>query len=244
MKNEMQLLQALLDKYRFTRPVPPGVRGRILARKRRNFVAIMKKLGRHNIVLGAFLVVYFLLRRIGIVATLKQCGVVLVAASLFTAAGAGVGGYIAVKHLLDAPVKVEEGVKDDAAHPGPVLDAEKDRPAPDDAPPPLREVKNAMSLQPFEADGAPAEDTALVSNALRSELVRLRGIANVLTAGTPARLILIGTVRRMGGGYTLTARVVDRETGRIRYATALDAPPGALAPAAKKLAREISKNIE
>lgn len=249
MKNDMQLLQSLLDKYRFTRPIPPGIRGRILARKRRNFVAVMKKLGRYNALLGAFLVVYFLLRRIGIVATLKQCGIVLITASLFTAAGVSVGGYIAVKHILDAPAKVEESVKDDSTHPEPVLDAEKDRPAPYDVPPPLREVKNAIVFQPFDGMNASTGEISRVSGMIQSELIRIRGSKNIISSRglspeISTRLLLIGTVRKMGVSYAITAKVIDRESGKIHFAATEEARSDTLSFVSKKIAKEISDNIE
>ena len=91
MINEMKILQDLLDKYKVTRPVPAGVRRDILAHKRSNFVAIMKKLDRYSPLLGAFLFIYFLLRKFGIIATLKQCGVFIAVSVALTVAGISTG---------------------------------------------------------------------------------------------------------------------------------------------------------
>lgn len=247
MISEMKQLQDLLDKYQMTRPIPAGVRRDILAHKRRNFVAIMKKLDRYSPLLGAFLFVYFLVRKFGIYATLKQCGVILAVSAALTVTGVGVGTYAVVSHLIDishAPVEFhndEDALEDQSS--------DIPEPPPQVAPLPLREVKHVMAFQPFDGLNAPSADVSLVSESVKSELVRIRGDKNIISARVQApnpetNLLLIGTLRRDGANYAITAKVVDRDTGRIRYAATEPARSHTLSQVSKKIADDISKNIE
>lgn len=250
MKNEMKQLQDLLDKYKVTRPVPAGVRRDILAHKRKNFVAIMKKLGRYSPLLGAFLIIYFLLRKFGIIATLKQCGVILAVSAALTVAGITTGAYLVINHVLDTPPPVEmqkDQIKDNS------LQKTKDEakgPSVDDyTAPPLQEVKNIIAFQPFDGMNASTGEISQVSGTIQNELTRIRGSKNIIspqvsTPGSSTRLLLIGTVRKMGGSYSLTAKVIDRESGKIHFAATEEARTGTLTMVSKKLAKEISDNID
>ncbi|HPO46176.1 MAG TPA: hypothetical protein PK875_10315 [Spirochaetota bacterium] len=255
MRDEIQILQDLLDKYKVTRPVPAGIQREIYAHKRRNFVAIMKKLGRYTPLLGAFLFVYFLVRRLGFIATLKQCGVILVTASVLTVAGISAGTYMIIKHAADkAPSTIDlQNDKDESVNRNSLVKHGQEAPGQaiemKETPPPLREVKNVIMFQPFEGVGISAGEAARVSAAVQDELVRLRGQNNIISAvsGTTdatKRLLLVGTVRRMGANYAVTAKIIDRVTGRIHYAATEEAVAETLARVSKKIAYDISKNIE
>jgi TolB-like protein len=58
------------------------------------------------------------------------------------------------------------------------------------------------------------------------------------------RLLLIGTVRKHAALYAISAKVIDGESGRICFASTEEATGDSLVSASKKLAKEISDNIE
>jgi hypothetical protein len=60
------LLEKLLDKYKFIRPVPPGVQESILSSKKRTLVRILKTAGAFSAVYGVFLSLYFAVKKMGI----------------------------------------------------------------------------------------------------------------------------------------------------------------------------------
>jgi hypothetical protein len=64
--HDTMLLEKLLEKYRFTRPVPPDVQDTILSSKKKNLVRILKTTGAFSAAYGLFLSVYFALKKMGI----------------------------------------------------------------------------------------------------------------------------------------------------------------------------------
>jgi hypothetical protein len=255
MTDEIKILQDLLHKYQVTRPVPAGVRGEVLARKRKNFVAVMKKLDRYNPLLGAFLFIYFLFRKFGIIATLKQCGVVLAVSAALTLAGLSAGTYVLIKHVLEkthSPVEMQKdndgSIKDDTIHKS-MDKSPKQSIDRVDSSLTLSEVKNIIAFQPFEGMNASTGEASLVSGLMQNELIRIRGSKNIISArtlepGASARLLLIGTVRKIGVSYAITAKVIDRESGKIHFTSTQDARADTLSIVSKKLAKEISDTIE
>jgi hypothetical protein len=247
---DIKLLQGLLEKYRVTEPVPAAVRVRVIAGRRRNLVVILKKLDRYNPLLGAILLVYFLFKKLGLSVSLVQSAVVFFTVTALSVAGVTTGSYIVVKRVIDSSPKVElqndEGSVTIETSPR-VVDTVDSAKTGEESTPVLREVKNVIHLQPFEGMDAQGSDVTLVSNAIQSELVRLRGSKNILSGKASShvnRLLLLGTVRKHASLYAITAKVVDGESGRIRFAATEEAKSDSLVSISKKLAKEISDNIE
>jgi hypothetical protein len=94
--NDTRRMEELLGKYRFTRPVPPGVRGEIMASKKRVFVRVMKSVGAFGVLHGAFLSLYFALKKGGAWALIAK-----IAAGCVAAAALSFGGYYAVSAVVD-----------------------------------------------------------------------------------------------------------------------------------------------
>lgn len=248
MINEMKILQDLLDKYKVTRPVPAGVRRDILAHKRRNFVTIMKKLDRYNPLLGASLLIYFLLRKLGIIATLKQCGIILAVSVALTVAGISTGAYLVIKHTSPSSNEMQKEKAEDNSLQKTNNDV-KSKFSDDFTSPPLRDVKNVIVFQPFDGMNASTGEISQVSGTIHNELTRIRGSKNIISTqagvtNASTNLLLIGTVRKMGAAYAITAKVIDRESGKIHFAATEEAQPDTLNLVSKKLAKEISDNIE
>jgi len=247
---DIKLLQGLLEKYRVAEPVPAAVRVRVIAGRRRNLVEILKKLDRYNPLLGAILLVYFLFKKLGLSVSLIQSAIVFFTVTAISVAGVTTGSYIAVKRIMDkAPqVELQKDLTDKTATAEPkVTDKPESIKANDESTPVLRDVKNVIYLQPFDGTNAQGGDIALVSSTIQRELVRLRGVKNIVTgkaSGQSSRLLLLGTVRKHDTLYAISAKVIDSDTGRIRFATTEEAKSDSLILISKKLAKEISDNIE
>jgi len=247
---DIKLLQGLLEKYRVAEPVPAAVRARVISRRRRNLVEILKKLDRYNPLLGVILIVYFLFKKLGLSVSLVQSAIIFFTVSALTVAGVTTGSYIVIKRAIDSStyVMLEKDAKDVTIETTPrFVDKVDPLQTGEESIPALRQVKNVIHLQPFEGMDAQGSDVALVSNTIQGELVRLRGSKNILSGkASPQanRLLLLGTVRKHASLYAITAKVVDSESGRIRFAATEEAKSDSLVSISKKLAKEISDNIE
>ncbi len=69
------LLEQLLEKYRFVRPVPVSIQKSILASKKNTIVRVLKTVGVYSAVYGAFLSLYFSVKKIGIGGFFVKCAI-------------------------------------------------------------------------------------------------------------------------------------------------------------------------
>jgi hypothetical protein len=70
--HDTMLLEKLLDRYRLNRPVPPDAQDSILSSKKRNLVRVLKTTGAFTAAYGAFLSIYFALKKMGIGVTVMK----------------------------------------------------------------------------------------------------------------------------------------------------------------------------
>ncbi len=92
--NDTQLLEQLLDRYKFARPVPDDIREEILSSKKKNLVRILKSVGAFSALYGALLFIYFALKKLG--AGIPVAKFII---SGMTAVAVTSGGYYAVSTL-------------------------------------------------------------------------------------------------------------------------------------------------
>ncbi|MBP7737940.1 MAG: hypothetical protein KA369_18325 [Spirochaetes bacterium] len=85
------LLERLLDKYKFARPVPEDIQDEILASKKKNLVRVLKTVGAFSALQGVFLSVYFWIKKLGIGIPIAKFLITAV-----TLAAVTYGGYYAL----------------------------------------------------------------------------------------------------------------------------------------------------
>jgi hypothetical protein len=94
--HETQQLEKLLEKFRFTQPVPPGARADILSSKKRTFVRVLKTAGAYSALQGVLASLYFMAKKSGFgLFTAK------VLVSVAAAVSVTVGGYYAATAVID-----------------------------------------------------------------------------------------------------------------------------------------------
>ncbi len=100
------LLERLLDKYKFTRPVPEDIQEEILASKKKNLVRVLKTVGAFSALQGAFLSVYFWFKKLGI-----GIPIVKYIITAITLAAVTYGGYYALTAggVMDRPREGKPG---------------------------------------------------------------------------------------------------------------------------------------
>lgn len=85
---DILLLERVLEKYRFIRPVPPPVQESILSSRKKILVRVLRTVGAFSALYGVYLAVYFAAKKAGISALFVKCFI-----ALFTAASVTYGGY-------------------------------------------------------------------------------------------------------------------------------------------------------
>jgi hypothetical protein len=91
---ETMLLEKLLARYRFTRPVPPEVQDAILSSKEKILVRVLKTTGTFTALYGVFLSLYFAIKKTG--AGIFLAKIVIVCTS---AAALSYGAYYAASSM-------------------------------------------------------------------------------------------------------------------------------------------------
>jgi len=230
-----ELLIRVLEKYKFTAPVPPEVRREIMKRKRKILVNILKRYGAYTPFVGASLTVFLFMRNVGFSLTLIQSAGILVVATALAAATVTGGVYYTVTRVLSRPTAVE--LPSPPAENGSTTIS--DRPsAPRDG---LQLSPPTYYIAPVDvSEGVTQEASEKVKAAIFSEITRAKGPGSVTYApSTPAVRGVAFTMEKAGDAYTLTARLVDRDTGRILHIFTETATRDSL----YKMSRKIAQNI-
>ncbi|MBN2078842.1 MAG: hypothetical protein JW838_07735 [Spirochaetes bacterium] len=97
---DILLLERVLEKYRFIRPVPPSVQESILSSRKKILVRVLRTVGAFSALYGAYLAVYFAAKKAGIGALFVKCFV-----ALFTVTSLSYGGYrLAATRAAESPI--------------------------------------------------------------------------------------------------------------------------------------------
>lgn len=98
--NEATRLNELLDKYRFTEPVPDAVRKSMIKSRKRVLIACLKKVNNYSIFFGAALFFYFLAKKIKLDISLSAGKFLAVSVNAVSAGLITGSVYTAVNHKL------------------------------------------------------------------------------------------------------------------------------------------------
>jgi hypothetical protein len=208
-------MKRLFDKYGISRPLSREIQVRALNAKKRNFTAILKKLGIFTPLYGLIVSVYFFMKEVGIGLTLVQSAGLFFIASSITTAAITTGGYVIIKNALVKPPRQEEKQEQKV----------NDRQAPlkldeEAAVRKYGRYSHVVQFYGLENNGAENPIVAQVSDIIKNEIIRLKGRGKIaVIPSTPgSRTLLTGSVEKLGGKYLLTLRLTDRRTQRIIFA--------------------------
>ena len=107
-----RLLEELLDRYKFARPVPEDIRKDILASKKKNLVRVLKTVGAFSALYGLLLSLYFAVKKAGLFVPAAK-----IVISGITAAAVSYGGYYAVKSLNPVKEPAKPAAKEERRQP-------------------------------------------------------------------------------------------------------------------------------
>lgn len=249
MNGKGEILRQVLEKLRLTRPVPAETRARILATKGERFRSTLRRTGDYTVVFGAVAWFFFLLRRFGIGISITGSAVILalITASLATAVSTG-AYFAAFRTELPPPGSIEkkEGMM---IPPSPATERTAAKgAAPDAASEDLDVVRNRSGVTLFTAAGAERDVALKVTDAVTRELASLKGSDRIVSLRLGRKKVgrmILGSVEKIEGSYTITARVVGVGDSKIiSFASESAATRDDLEMASRKIARELARNIE
>ena len=203
MINEELIVEKLLLKYRFTEPVPVEYRRHIAASKRNSLVLLLKKNRNYSITLWGAIIVYMLLRKLGIAVSFFQAAVI----SGVTAAAVAVTVTTGAVKIVSA---VNKGINRNQSiileeKPVEVLNTQLG-------------TKSAVLVKfsgTHDAGYLNDRATLIFADTLKKEM----GENNISigNADTDKKYIITGSIEKLPGGYLLTARVIDKSTSVILH---------------------------
>lgn len=244
MKNDIKILKALLDKYRVSRPLPDEVQNHSLKNKRKNLIAILKKLKIYSPVFSLILSVFFFFKQFGITLSLLQSYVVLFIISVTATVTLAAGGYATAKilminetksHHMDSSVgDVKKSSEDKKIN---LSDAKKSS---------ITVKGNIVYFQPLINNGADKGIVDNITNNIKSEIIKLKGKDKVSFHSSPgiSKILLTGSVEKLDNFYMITLRVTNRMNRRIIFASSWEIKSeNEMLPVCKKIARDISGKL-
>ncbi|HNW28315.1 MAG TPA: hypothetical protein PKN50_07565 [Spirochaetota bacterium] len=104
--NDTRLLEQLLDRYRFARPVPDGVREEIRSSKKKNLVRVLKTVGAYSALYALYLFIYFSLKKL--IAGIPVAKIIIAAA---TVSAVTYGGYYAATRINSGDIPEKNAAK-------------------------------------------------------------------------------------------------------------------------------------
>lgn len=201
-------IKELLIKYKMDRPLPDDQRRRMRKIKKHTLVTIIKKQGKYSTFLFVVISFYLWIKRVGISLSLGKSAVVILSA-ITVLGGAAAAGAIYIISRSAAPEMecIEQGRNAPAG---------EARGSGRTTAPNYRAI-----IVPLEYDPEIGQAGALANNLIRNELNGMKGGAAVTPPGSSgsdkAKKILTGSVVKLENMYTITVRIIDRNTSRILY---------------------------
>ncbi len=244
--NKTEQLEKLLRKFRFDRPVEPGVRERISRNKKRQFTAIMKKTGGYTFSFGIVASLFFALKKLGLGVSIVKTALIMAAATTAAATLIAVGVYTAVTQMNDSDKKNDSHIKTEKQVPELVKKNDLSPVLQDDS---RDAISCRIGIQLFNAAAADKKMAIAVTDIVARELAAARGGEYTVNmrkgvGGKRYGMILVGSVDRHDGAYTITARVSDvRDSRVIFYASEKVLSTEDVAAACKSIARKITRSI-
>lgn len=247
----IETFKRVLEKYQIPEPTPVEARRHAARVKASQFTVILRRAGAYSVIFALVVKIFFTVKKMGIAVTIAQSAIVLAIVSFLTAGGLTTGAIMFVKALggIEAPVDGDSGTKAETIV-GPR--------AREDAAPPVQGthpveaadvIDDRLGVQPFTGVNLPPAETGRVAGLMAGSLSRLRGGDRVVNYGAGQQwkksgLMLMGTVEKAEGGYTISARVVSVRDSRILfYDTETAATSEDLPAAGERLSQRIFGKI-
>jgi hypothetical protein len=239
---DINSMKRLFDKYGVSSPLPEDIQLHALKVKKKNFIAILKKLGIFSPLYGLIVTLYLFLKEIGIGFTLVQSAGAFFIASSITAAAITTGGYIIIKNVLVKPPHQEEKREQKVNAPDAPVKTEEEA-----AIRKYARYRHVIQFYGLENNGADNPLVMQLSDIIRNEIIKLKGrdSITIIPSKAGSRTLLTGSVEKLEGRYLLSMRLTDRRSQRIIFAATEGAATAELLKkTGMRMAGELSERMQ
>lgn len=211
-KQQIELFRKILNKYRFTDPIPSEVLDSIVKIEKRLLKATFKQTGNLSVYYSVVLDIYFGFMKFGVKLSVAQSKIVF----------AGVAGVISViisASLIfafsgDTWLSLRKKTKD-------IGKTEKKEVTVIDN---FKETKYRIGVSPFLTKSVEKGKALEITNRIFNETELIAGKNKVVFLDNdkkkpPVNMMLMGSIGRLGKRYVITARIVDVEKSNILWTT-------------------------
>jgi hypothetical protein len=237
--NNYEALDLVLQRYKFTVPLPQPAKAHAEKSKMKNLEKILRKQAKTGLLTGSAVYLFFRIKRAGYTLSITKAYItaVIIAAGAACAVTAASAAAIVVYARNPTPVipAAPATPKPSAAQSAPSADKPKPKPA----------IAWKLEIQPFSSAPEIRETAEIITSALKTRLSSDMRLPVFVTgsADADAPMILVGSVVKLDDKFILNARLVDTKTSRIvllisEKSSAVEIKNLATA-AADKIAREL-----
>jgi len=197
--NEELVVEKLLLKFRFTEPVQVQYRDYIASSKRKNLSRILKENKNYGVAIWGILIIYMLLRKLGITVSFLQAAVISGVTAAAIAVTASAGTVKLVSMATEKYSRTEE-----------ILVVEE---KPAEVLPGLTFGKSAAVIK-FTGTGDTGNMSSTATSVFLNTLKKEIGEANISYGNTAAdkKYIITGSVEKLPDGFMLTSRIIEKSS--------------------------------
>jgi len=239
----VQVLEDLLGKYQFKKPVPINVQSYIAASKKKNLVNLLKQAGWYTPFFAGAVSIFLALKKIGFKASMAQATAVLVSGLIIAGGIISSSSYLIIKNLTKEEVALEVSEedlislkqKDDLIaeiKPKKLVTPinsetdknvypnkkEKEKKKDREEKKEIAGLKNVIFLNPLETVRVEPLIVKDLFHYLKKELSLLRGPKRVWVNNKDrADFFLLSSVEKIADDYLLSLKLVNRQSGEILF---------------------------
>lgn len=201
MINEELAVEKLLLKFRFTEPVQVQYRDYIASSKKRNLTLILKKNRNYGFAIWGALIIYMLLRKLGITVSFLQAAVISGVTAAAVAVTVSAGTVKLVSAVSEKHSKIEKQI---VVEQKPLEFSNQLSP------------RKSAALIKFTGTEGIGHLSVLATSVFADTLKKEIGEDNIALIDTAdKRYLITGSIEKLTEGYLLTTRIIDKSSGVI-----------------------------
>ncbi len=226
MSDRLQEIRSILHKYKLDDPVEESLRKQFNSFKQHDLKGVLKKTGRYSMFAGVIYGFYFLLKKLGIGVTIVKSTVVLSVGAVTLVGSLSTGTYYTIKHIVKPQKKIEKKdifQKKDQSRSFKKVDRKL-------VPQVVRENNSKQKTEkklasviikeygvvPFSVENVPASIANKVTSTVIQSLSKKGSTMRITSSKQNAvRKMVIGSIERLGGTYTVSMRLVRVKDSKI-----------------------------